>query len=79
MYLRPLLPTIKAKTLVIGGDADIMTPWDQAASGAGQQYIADHIPGAVKYLIKGSNHSSLFDGTEENCRVVADFLHGRMD
>src|SRR5690606_19405452 len=79
MDLRPLLPTIKAKTLVIGGDADIMTPWDQAASGAGQQYIADHIPGAVKYLIKGSNHSSLFDGTEENCRVVADFLHGRMD
>lgn len=79
MDLRPLLPKIKAKTLVIGGDEDIMTPWNQAATGGGQQYIADHIPGAIKYVIKGSNHSSLFDGTEENCRVVADFLHGRMD
>ena len=79
MDLRPLLPKITAKTLVIGGDQDIMTPWRQAASGAGQQYIADNIPGALKYVIKGSNHSSLFDGTEENCRVVADFLHGRMD
>lgn len=79
MDLRPLLPKIKAKTLVIGGDEDIMPPWNQAATGGGQQYIADHIPGAIKYVIKGSNHSSLFDGTEENCRVVADFLHGRMD
>lgn len=79
MDLRPLLPKITAKTLVIGGDQDIMTPWEMAESGAGQQYIADNIKGAIKFTIKGSNHSSLFDGTEENCRVVADFLRGRLD
>jgi 3-oxoadipate enol-lactonase len=76
MDLRPLLPKITAPTLVIGGDEDIMTPWLQAGSGAGQEYLAQHIRGAKKYVIKGSNHSTLFDGTEENCRVVASFLKG---
>jgi len=27
-------------------------------------------------VIKGSGHSTLFDGTEENCRVLAAFLKG---
>lgn len=78
MDLRPLLPKITAPTLVIGGDQDIMTPWEQAESGAGQAYIADHIKGAKRYVIKGSNHSTLFDGTEENCRVVTAFFKGEM-
>jgi 3-oxoadipate enol-lactonase len=79
MDLRPLLPAIEARTLVIGGDEDVMTPWEVGPSGAGQQFLADHIRGAIKYVIKGSNHSTLFDGTEENCRVVMDFLNGQMD
>lgn len=78
MDLRPLLPKITAPTLVIGGDEDIMTPWHQADSGAGQEYIAQHINGARKYVIKGSNHSTLFDATEENCRVVEAFLKGML-
>jgi 3-oxoadipate enol-lactonase len=78
MDLRPLLAKITAPTLVIGGDEDIMTPWYQAESGAGQDYIAQHIKGARKHVIKGSGHSTLFDGTEENCRVVAAFLKGEL-
>jgi pimeloyl-ACP methyl ester carboxylesterase len=39
MDLRPMLPKITAPTLVIGGDEDIMTPWQQAESGAGQEYL----------------------------------------
>jgi len=77
MDLRPLLPNITAPTLVIGGDEDMMTPWHQAESGAGQEYLAQHIKGAKKHVIKGSSHSTLFDGTEENCRVVAAFLKGK--
>ena len=69
-----MLPKITAQLFVIGGDEDIMTPWQQAESGAGQEYLAQHIKGAKKYVIKGSGHSTLFDGTEENCRVVAAFL-----
>src|ERR1700675_3308195 len=59
MDLRPILPKITAPTLVIGGDEDFMTPWQQAGSGAGQGYIAAHIAGAKKYVIKGSSHSTL--------------------
>jgi pimeloyl-ACP methyl ester carboxylesterase len=77
MDLRPLLPMITAPTLVIGGDEDMMTPWQQAESGAGQEYLAQHIKGAKKHVINGSSHSTLFDGTEENCRVVAAFLKGQ--
>ena len=76
MDLRPLLPRITAPTLIIGGDEDTMTPWEQAASGAGQGYLVEHIRGAKKHVIKGSSHSTLFDGTEENCRVVLAFLKG---
>lgn len=74
MDLRPLLPRISAPTLVIGGDQDIMTPWEMEPSGAGQEYLAQHIKGAQKYVIKGSGHSTLVDATAENCRVVIDFL-----
>ena len=76
MDLRPLLPKITAPTLIIGGDEDMMTPWQQAGSGAGQNYLVEHISGAKKHVIKGSSHSTLFDGTEENCRVVMAFLKG---
>jgi pimeloyl-ACP methyl ester carboxylesterase len=78
MDLRPLLPKITAPTLIVGGDEDTMTPWQQASSGAGQDYLAQHISGAKKHVIKGSSHSTLFDGTEENCRVVAAFLKGEL-
>jgi pimeloyl-ACP methyl ester carboxylesterase len=76
MDLRPLLPSITAPTLIIGGDEDTMTPWAQAASGAGQDYLVENIRDAKKHVIKGSSHSTLFDGTEENCRVVLAFLKG---
>ena len=78
MDLRPLLPKITAPTLIIGGDEDMMTPWEQAASGAGQDYLVQHISGAKKHVIKGSSHSTLFDGTDENCRVVMAFLKGEL-
>ena len=54
-----------------------MTPWEAGPSGAGQEFIAQHIKGAQKYVIKGSGHSTLVEATEENCRVVIDFLKGK--
>jgi pimeloyl-ACP methyl ester carboxylesterase len=60
--------------LVLGGDEDLMTPWDQGPDGAGQQAIADGIPGAETYVIRGANHSTIFDSTDEHNRVVIDFF-----
>ena len=79
MDLTPWLPRITSPTLVLGGDEDIMTPWDQGPDGAGQEAIYEGIPNAEKYVIRGSNHSTIFDNTAEHNRVVVDFFsrHGR--
>jgi pimeloyl-ACP methyl ester carboxylesterase len=79
MDLREWLPKISSPALVLGGDEDVMmTPWDQGPAGAGQQAIADGIPGAETHVIRGSNHSTVFDNTAEHIRVVTDFFtrHG---
>ena len=65
---------ITSPALVLGGDEDVMTPWDQGPDGAGQQWIADNLPNGEKYVIKGSNHTTIFDGTQEHARVVTDFF-----
>jgi pimeloyl-ACP methyl ester carboxylesterase len=74
MDLRPWLPRITSPALVLGGDEDIMTPWDQGPDGAGQQAIADGIAGAEVHVIAGANHSTIFDSSEEHNRVVIDFF-----
>jgi len=74
MDLRPWLPRITSPALVLGGDEDLMTPWDQGPDGAGQQAIADGIAGAEAYVVRGANHSTVFDSTEEHNRVVIEFF-----
>jgi pimeloyl-ACP methyl ester carboxylesterase len=68
------LPKITSPALVLGGDEDLMTPWDQGPDGAGQEAIYEAIPGAEKHVIHGSNHSTIFDNTDEHLRVVSDFF-----
>jgi 3-oxoadipate enol-lactonase len=79
MDLTPWLSKITSPTLVIGGDEDIMTPWDQGPNGVGQEGIYQGIAGAEKHLIPGSGHSTIFDATDEHARTVIDFFrrHGR--
>jgi pimeloyl-ACP methyl ester carboxylesterase len=74
MDLRPWLPKITSPALVLGGDEDLMTPWDQGPGGAGQQAIFEGIPNAEAHVIAGSNHSTLFDNTAEHVRIVIDFF-----
>ena len=75
MDLREWLPRITSPALVLGGDEDhLMTPWDQGPEGAGQRAIADGIPGAEVHVIRGSNHSTIFDNTDEHVRVVTEFF-----
>jgi 3-oxoadipate enol-lactonase len=74
MDLRDWVGKITSPAMVIGGDEDVMTPWNQGPKGAGQQWIADHLSNGEVYVVKGSNHSTIFDGTEEHCRAVGDFF-----
>jgi pimeloyl-ACP methyl ester carboxylesterase len=79
MDLRPWLGRITSPALVLGGDEDVMTPWDQGPEGAGQEAIYQGIPNAEKHVVRGANHSTIFDSSEEHNRVVIDFFtrHGR--
>ena len=74
MDIRPWLPKITAPALVLGGDEDLMTPWDQGPGGAGQEAIYQGIRGAEKHVVAGSGHSTIFDNSEEHNRVVIDFF-----
>jgi pimeloyl-ACP methyl ester carboxylesterase len=74
MDLRPWLGRITSPALVLGGDEDVMTPWDQGPGGAGQEAIFAGIANAEKHVIRGSNHSTIFDNTEEHNRTVIDFF-----
>ena len=65
---------IPAFTLVLGGDEDVMTPWDQGPAGVGQEGIYQGIAGAEKHVVRGSGHSTVFDNTEEHNRAVIDFF-----
>ena len=70
---RPLLRKINAPTLVIGGEHDMLTPW-VAPNGSGMNDLAKNIRDARKHVIKGSNHTTLFENPEEHCRVASRFL-----
>ena len=74
MDIREWVGKITSPALVVGGDEDVMTPWDQGPEGAGQQWIADNLPNGETYVIKGSNHSTIFDNTEEHARAMSDFF-----
>jgi 3-oxoadipate enol-lactonase len=67
------LSKITAPTLVIGGDLDSMTPWDQGPDGVGQAAIAS-ATGAETYVIKGAGHSTLFEAADEHYERVREFF-----
>ncbi len=61
MDITEWLPRITSPALVLGGDEDLMTPWDQGPGGVGQEGIYTGIAGAEKHVILGSGHSTIFD------------------
>ncbi|HEY7033785.1 MAG TPA: alpha/beta hydrolase [Thermomicrobiales bacterium] len=69
-----LLAGIVASTLVLHGDEDILTPLDCGPDGAGARVIAEGIPDAELYLLKGCGHGVLFERADEAVGKVIDFL-----
>jgi pimeloyl-ACP methyl ester carboxylesterase len=69
-----LLGQVKAPTLVLHGDEDILTPLDCGPDGAGARKIAEGIPGAELYLLRGCGHGVLFERPLEAVGKVIEFL-----
>jgi pimeloyl-ACP methyl ester carboxylesterase len=63
-----LVPTISTPTLVIHGSEDQMN------STANAFLLAERIPGAELYIIKGGRHGYTLEFREEASRVVNSFL-----
>lgn len=78
MDLRQWVGRIRCPAMVLGGDQDVMTPWDQGPEGAGQQWIADNLLHGQTWVIRGGGHSTPFDSTSEHAEVVTQFFreHG---
>lgn len=74
--IRHFLPRIAAPTLVIGGQHDLIAPWQMGPKGAGMQYICDHVEHARRYVVKGAGHAVVSEKPEEYCRIVTAFLSG---
>ena len=74
MDLTGWLSQITSPALVMGGDQDMMTPWDQGPNGVGQQGIYEGIADAEKYVIEGAGHATIFEATDEHARVVSQFF-----
>lgn len=72
--VRDRLGRITRPTLVMVGSDDNLTPLHQEPSGAGMQYMADHIPGAELVIVPNSGHAHLFERPAESCRIILDFL-----
>ncbi len=62
------VPFIKAPTLVITGDEDIIVP------SANSQNLAGRIPGAQLAVIKGGSHTFFIERADEFNRAVTDFI-----
>ncbi len=72
--LRRQLRKIKAPTLVMVGDEDIMTPLHQGPEGGGSDIIHDMIPGSKLAIIKGCGHTFLFERAGEAAATILAFL-----
>ncbi|MBN1317179.1 MAG: alpha/beta hydrolase [Anaerolineales bacterium] len=67
--VRDKLSEIQAPTLVIGGDADKMTPLKFS------QLLADHIPNTRLVSIKGGGHMLVLEQPETVAKAVLQFLN----
>jgi pimeloyl-ACP methyl ester carboxylesterase len=68
--LRPLLPSIKAPTLLIWGEKDTDTPLSDG------QIMEQEIADAGLVVLKNAGHFSYLDAFPQFCRIVSVFLGG---
>jgi len=66
--IRPLLPGLRVRTLVIQGEADRLTPLEAG------RYVAEQIPGARFHVARGRQHNVLRTAPAEVAGLIREFL-----
>jgi 3-oxoadipate enol-lactonase len=74
--LSPLLPLVGAKTLLLAGAEDNMTPFAPAPSGVGFSTVKDLIPDARMEIIPDCGHYLVIEQPQAAAARIVSFLNG---
>jgi 3-oxoadipate enol-lactonase len=74
--LEPLLPKVRAPTLLLAGKEDNMTPFDPAPSGCGFSTIAKIISHSELKVLDDCGHYLVLEQPAEATRLIVDFVGG---
>lgn len=72
--LSPLIPKIKAPTLMIAGDEDNMTPFNPPPSGVGMSAIIKKVKGAEIHVLKNCGHYLVIEQPAKASKLIAAFI-----
>ena len=72
--LRDDLPKIKAPTLVMCTERDMVSPMDMEGSGIGGRKVAEMVPHATLKIWKGIGHADMIEIPKESVLYVINFL-----
>jgi 3-oxoadipate enol-lactonase len=71
--LSPLLPLVRAPTLLLAGEEDNMTPFNPAPSGVGFSTIAKVIPGAELHVLPDCGHYLVLEQPDRAAELIVEF------
>jgi 3-oxoadipate enol-lactonase len=74
--LSPLVPLIRARTLLIAGAEDNMTPFRPSPSGVGFSQIEKVIPGSKMVVLPECGHYLVIEQPEKVTQLIVDFMAG---
>lgn len=72
--LSPLAPRVRAKTLLLAGAEDNMTPFAPAPSGVGFSTVKDMIPGAELKILPDCGHYLVIEQPELAAQHITEFF-----
>ena len=68
------LSHLSARTLVMVGSVDVLTPLDTGPSGVGARRVAEMIPNATLAVFEGSGHGHYIEQADESIAAILEFL-----
>ncbi|MSQ87573.1 MAG: alpha/beta fold hydrolase [Alphaproteobacteria bacterium] len=74
--LTPLVPLLRAPTLMIAGAEDNMTPFEPPPSGIGMAQIAKMLPASKTVVLPNCGHYLVIEQPEKATELILEFMKG---